>query len=252
MTASRRFTGWDDQADWYDAHLGDEGDDLYRAVVLPLVLRQLDLKPGMRVLDCACGQGVVARMLARQGVKVTGVDASEALIAAARRRDCSGIDYRVGDARELRAAIGKRRFERACIVLALQDIDELHTVAEQLALMLEPGGLLVAVLTHPCFRVPQHSDWLTDAQGRRGRWIDHYASEIELAITTHPGMPDSAESRSWHRPLASYIDAFGAAGFGLIRCEEPMSPRRGEHPEEQRSAAEIPLFIGLTWQRLPA
>ncbi|MDD5222626.1 MAG: methyltransferase domain-containing protein [bacterium] len=51
------------------------------------VVKELDLKPGLKVLDLGCGVGRVARMAARvvgsQG-EVTGVDASENMIRIAR------------------------------------------------------------------------------------------------------------------------------------------------------------------------
>lgn len=38
------------------------------------VIKKLDLKPGKRFLDCACGIGRVALPMAKKGIRVTGVD----------------------------------------------------------------------------------------------------------------------------------------------------------------------------------
>ena len=69
-------TAWEEQAQWYDARQGKEGDDFHRDLVLPAVLRQLRAQAGQTVLDCCCGNGVLGRHLASTGVKTIGVDAS--------------------------------------------------------------------------------------------------------------------------------------------------------------------------------
>ena len=52
--------------------------------------------PGTRLLDIACGSGYAASVAAGRGAEVSGLDASEALIAIARARTPAG-DFRVGD-----------------------------------------------------------------------------------------------------------------------------------------------------------
>jgi SAM-dependent methyltransferase len=52
--------------------------------------------PGLELLDIACGSGYAARVAARRGATVSGLDASEAMIAIARARTPAG-DFRVGD-----------------------------------------------------------------------------------------------------------------------------------------------------------
>src|SRR5215467_8599847 len=50
------------------------------------VVKVLGLRRGARVLDIPCGFGRHARLLARRGMLVVGVDLSQAMIAEARRR----------------------------------------------------------------------------------------------------------------------------------------------------------------------
>ena len=61
-----------------------------------LVFDRLGLGGGARLLDIACGSGFAAHLAADRTVGVSGVDASESLVAIARTRTPSG-DFRVGD-----------------------------------------------------------------------------------------------------------------------------------------------------------
>jgi SAM-dependent methyltransferase len=59
------------------------------------VLDLLRPQPGERILDLGCGDGALTEKLVALGAQVVGVDNSEEMIAAARRR---GLDARVADA----------------------------------------------------------------------------------------------------------------------------------------------------------
>jgi SAM-dependent methyltransferase len=63
-------------------------------------LARVDLEPGQRVLDIGCGVGAFLRLVADGGAIPFGVDASETLLAVARRR-LPGADLRVGDMESL-------------------------------------------------------------------------------------------------------------------------------------------------------
>lgn len=68
-------------------------------IVAPLWQAMLDtagVGPGARLLDAGCGAGGASLLAAQRGALVNGLDASEALLAIARRRVPDG-DFRVGD-----------------------------------------------------------------------------------------------------------------------------------------------------------
>ena len=91
--------------------------EIYEQYMVPAIfsrwsaalLDSVSPQPGERVLDLACGTGVVARMAAlmvQPGGQLSGVDSNGAQIATARTMDPS-IDWREGDAGALSFAGGE-------------------------------------------------------------------------------------------------------------------------------------------------
>ena len=60
------------------------------------VFDRLELQPGSRLLDVACGSGYAAMVAAARGAIVSGLDAAEPLLEIARTRTPEG-DFRAGD-----------------------------------------------------------------------------------------------------------------------------------------------------------
>ena len=84
------------------------------------------------ILDVGTGTGRAALFLARSGGRVTGVDASEAMLAVARQRaaaEALTVDWRVGDAHAL--DFPDRRFDVAvCLRVLMHTPDWKRCVAE--------------------------------------------------------------------------------------------------------------------------
>jgi cyclopropane fatty-acyl-phospholipid synthase-like methyltransferase len=97
---------------WWDAYFDEALVRLYRPFLpeertwaeVEGLVEALDLAPGARVLDLACGWGRHAVELARLGLEVCGLDRSEALLRhGARLADAAGVEVRWvrGDVRDL-------------------------------------------------------------------------------------------------------------------------------------------------------
>lgn len=264
----RTHTHWGDVAEWYDALVGDDGSEYHRKVIIPGVLRLLELNKieadRPQILDLACGQGVLCRRLAEEGCEVTGVDAAAPLLDAARKRnlkDKLAIKYTLADVTELLAengtpAYGLRAgsYDAVTIVLSIQNITPLSPVWESCHVLLKPGGKLIVVMMHPCFRVPKQSDWLWDeASFTQLRAIRHYLGGADVEIQTHPGHAahgqDNSTTTHFHRPLQAYVNTMGNAGLYIDNMQEWISHKTDqEGPKKEamdRARKEIPLFLAL-------
>jgi len=99
-----------------------------------------------RVLDLACGTGVLALELARLGHTVHGIDSSPGMIRIAREKGAGvpGVTFVIGDMREFRTA--QRYDVVTCTYDALNYIrrlPEVKRVIGNVAGALEPGGLFI-------------------------------------------------------------------------------------------------------------
>ena len=242
-------TDWGDVADWYDKLVGESGSEYHREVVLPGVLRLLALKQGERVLDVACGQGVLCRILRERGAEVTGVDAAAELVRAARERGPVDIAYHVADAREL-GFLPEGTFDAASCVLAIQNIHPIQGVFTGAARALRPGGRLVIVMMHPAFRGAKETSWgWDDKQNVQYRRVDRYLLPRKTPITTHPGKDPGLYTWTFHKPIEAYVKALRNAGLLIDAIEEwPSHKTSTSGPRaaaENAARKEIPMFMTI-------
>ena len=175
---------WDPVADWYAGWVGPEGSEHHRRLAIPALLDLLRPAAGEHVLDVGCGPGVLAPRIASAGTRYTGVDASRRLIAFARRHHGAQGRFVVGDATRLREVQGVEEgaCDAAVFLLSIQDIDPLEGALRSAAWALRPGGRMVMLMTHPCFRIPRQSGWGWDTQRRLRYRHRLYARDVGKTI----------------------------------------------------------------------
>lgn len=142
-------------ADWwatyFDAHYLTEYEPLFteendRRQVARLT-ELLELPAGARILDCPCGQGRHAHLLANAGYDVDGLDYSADLLEQAKARGTGRtLRFTRGDMRKLPAR-WTGRFDAVANLFTsfgffLNPADDARVVAE-FARVLKPGGVLV-------------------------------------------------------------------------------------------------------------
>lgn len=100
----------------------------------------LDPQAGERILDLGCGTGDIAATIAERGARVVGVDASAAMIDAARAR-FPALDFHVADAAALPF---EAEFDAVFSHAVLHWVPRADDAARGIARALKPGGRLVA------------------------------------------------------------------------------------------------------------
>ena len=168
---------------------------------------------GLKALDLGCGGGLVSAPLARLGAAVTGVDAGEEAIGAARAHAASAgltIDYRVGTAEAL-AASGAQ-FD---LVTALEIVEHVADVTVFLAAasaLTRPGGLIVLSTIN---RTPKARALAIVGAERILKWAPEGAHEYDKLVTPdeiRAGAPDVA----WEDPIGITYEPLGR-GWTLSR-----------------------------------
>jgi ubiquinone/menaquinone biosynthesis C-methylase UbiE len=249
-----RDTSWNKVADWYDELL--KNDDSYQAkVILPNILRVLDLKKGEQVLDLACGQGYFSNVFAHAGANVVASDLSKKLIETAKKDSKEKVLFYISPAHRSQF-LKDNSIDTIVIVLAIQNIENVSEVFSDCKRVLKNNGRIVLVLNHPAFRVPQGSDWYFN-EGVQSRIIHKYLSESKLSIDMTPGeknLKKKISTITFHRSLQYYMKLLSKNGFAITRLEEWISHKQsGAGPRqmaEDKARKEIPMFMCIEVKKI--
>lgn len=158
------------------------------------------------VLDIGCGEGWLARTLAEQGIRVTGVDVIPELIAQAQRS--GGGDFRVVSYEEIAEHGLDLRADVVVANFSLIGKDAVDALIARAPELLAPHGSLVIQTLHPVVArgdEPYRDGW------RAGSWTGFSAEFTDPA--------------PWYfRTLESWIKLLTDSGFLIRELREPLHP----------------------------
>lgn len=197
----------------YPKHLiegfGEEGDLLRKYLLNPTIFAFLegDVR-GKRILDAGCGQGYLCRLLAKLGVRVTGVEPAEAFYKYALLREESerlGIEYVQADLSTWTPPPDP--FDMVIANMVLMDIPDYESALNTCVAALASQGRLIVSLLHPCLEESESA------------WKDKGYVEVrdyfrERAVKQEYGY-------FIHRPLSTYLNSIIRAGCMIQSVIEP-------------------------------
>lgn len=242
---------WETNAAVWDEAMGEVGNSFVNTLIWPATRRLLDLQPGERVLDAACGNGLYSRWLAELGGQVTAFDFAQSMIERARQYppvnfDVGQIDYHVLDGTDEAAllTLGERSFDAAICQMALMDMSEIAPLLRALAKLLKPEGRFIFATTHPVFN-SAHCVRGSEAQEVENQTVTtHYMKILRyltpssvrgFALRDQPALQFYFE-----RSLQDLLAPCFAAGFVLDALEERAFPP--EDVDERRPLAKSGHF----------
>jgi len=207
------------------------------------LLELLELPSGARVLDCPCGQGRHAHLLAEAGFVVDGLDYSRALLTAAKRRGISrSLRYTQGDMRTLPPR-WTGRFDAVVNLFTsfgfFDDPGDDLRVLREFSRVLKPGGVLIwhGGSRDGVMAKFLHRDWWTTADGTmfgQERTFDPLSGFLEITSTWRGPDGDGERTHRIHLYTASEL-ASRMREVGLVVEEafdawtdKPLTRRSGE------------------------
>ena len=252
---------WDAKAAFWDERMGD-GNDFQLVLIGPAVERLLAVRPGERILDVACGNGVSSRRLAALGASVIAVDYSAEFLARARERPVPGdrIEYRLVDATDESQLLaqGEGQFDAILCNMAIMDMPDVDPLLNAAARLLAPGGRFVFSIQHPAFNSNAVSLCAESQVRDDGQEVTTHAVRVADYLTVPPGkgtgmLGEPEPHWYFHRPLHELFAACFRAGFVIDGLEEPAFPfgEADSRAVSWRNLAGIPpvLVVRLVPQR---
>lgn len=203
---------WEANAGAWTRVIRSHGVESRRVATDAAILDAVRSRSPQRVLDVGCGEGWLVRELAKDGIRVVGVDASAGLIEAARAAG-GGEFHQVSydDLVTEPGRLGLASFDAVVCNFALLH-DDIEALLRAFAALLTHSGVLLIQTVHP---------W--SARGDAG-YVDGWRTE---QFSSFAGQ--FAEPMPWYfRTLASWSDALRRAGYTIERIAEPTHPGTGE------------------------
>jgi SAM-dependent methyltransferase len=234
-------SAWERHAGWWQDGFTEGADPEYVEQIVPLCA---ELLAGRRqVIDVGCGEGQLARVLARGGAQVVGLDPTGAQLTVAAARG--------GSPRYMRAlagalAVRDASCDGALACLVFEHIADHRAAIDEVARVLSPGGRFVWFLNHPLLQCPG-SGWIIDHILEEEYWrVGPYLVTDIVMEELSPGVVLPFV----HRPLSEYVNALADAGLNVVRMLEPAPPPGFvDKAPEYENAATIPRLLVLVSEK---
>ena len=234
---------WETHAGWWQDGFTAGADPEYEEQILPLAAEQL--AGARRVLDIGTGDGQVARLAARLGAEVVGIDPTWNQLTVARARGGGPVYARTGAAA---LPFPDESFDTVLACLVFEHIEAVDEAIAEVARVLQPGGRFLFFLNHPLLQTP-NSGWIDDQildppeqYWRIGAYLKEDATIEEVSKDVF--IPFI------HRPMHRYVNALTGNGLLLTRMEEPPPPPGFlARAPEYTDAAEIPRLLFLRTEK---
>jgi SAM-dependent methyltransferase len=193
-------------------------------------------QPGRLTLDVGCGEGRLARDLKERGHNVRALDASRALVEAARSADPS-LDVARADAGALPLEDGAS--DLLVSFMVLMNVDDLGSVVSEAARVLESGGRFCIAITHPISTAGEFEAKEPDSPFViRESYFQPHRNDLRA---DRGGL--TMTFVDLHRPLQAYAEALEQSGFLIERIREIGDDEEPPQRESQLRWRRLPLFL---------
>jgi 2-polyprenyl-3-methyl-5-hydroxy-6-metoxy-1,4-benzoquinol methylase len=216
-----RQNTYDEVADQYAQYLwqSEQGAfSFHHDLIIPNLLSSVGDVAGLAVLDAGCGEGVIARLLAERGARVTAIDISPRLVALAQAQDLQrAVTYEVHDLSQPLPQY-EQQFDLVVSNLVLNDVPDYEGFINTVGAVTKPKGRFVLSFNNPYSALIREK-------------VQNYFDSG--AASLYNMAKEGVAVYYFHHTLEEYMTAFREAGFLLrsltdVRMTEEMVARMPE------------------------
>lgn len=206
---------------------------------MPATLKLLGNVKNKRILDLGCGAGIYAKILAKKGAKVKGIDISEEQIKIAKRENPK-IEFRAGNAEKL--PYKNKEFDIVLTALVLEHLKEWDKILAEIRRVLKKNGMFVFSIGNPvtnCIRVNNR---------RRISIKREYFREIRAKSR----WGEKGVCMIWyHKTYGTIVRSLVRNGFDLVDYEDakPINKSKKLFPKYYEETNILPYFCTWKWRK---
>ncbi|MEW6170841.1 MAG: class I SAM-dependent methyltransferase [Candidatus Omnitrophota bacterium] len=216
---------WDRMADYWNKDAGDTGVWHNYTDIDPVIFELLGNVKNKKILEIGCGNGYLSRLLAKQGVKVVGIDLSQKLLDYAIEKEKVrplGIKYFQRNAANL-TGIKNKTFDIAIANMCLMDVRNAEKAIKEISRVLKKNGKFIFSINHPVFF---YQKWIyAKRNGKKffARAVLKYKTPCILKQTL---WSTGIKVMGYRRPIEEYLKYLKKAGFVIDDFREIVSKKK--------------------------
>src|SRR3989344_631207 len=230
ITNDQNIQEWSSVSNEIIENFGDQGDFYRKHQLNPAILSLLTDVRGKIILDAGSGTGYLARLLAKEGAYVTGIEPATNLYNYAvlqEKKEPLGITYLQEDLSAWKPI--PNTFDMVVSNMVFMDIPDYQSAIRNCVASLKQNGVFVFSFLHPCFE--EDIDW------RKQQYVSTKEYFEEYAVKQFAG-------HFFHRTLSSYINLIAENSCYIEKMIEPQLSKEivDKYPQQERSH-HVPLFL---------
>lgn len=238
---------YDNVAKQYSDSMSDGGDFYHRTQIDPSIYKIIGDPKGKTIYDLGCGNGYIARNLARKGAKVFASDISSELVRLAKEKSKDlDINYSVRDALDFNG-FNDNQFDVVVMNMVIHYIKDLDTLFKGVGRILNKGGLFVFSTNHPFRPSYPYSDWelgkINDKEVLFIKATGYLKKEVRNGVCW---CDNKTKLVMYNQPLNLLVNTMAKHGLYTFQMEEPESDGFAHRfSKKLQKSHYIPTFIIL-------
>jgi ubiquinone/menaquinone biosynthesis C-methylase UbiE len=236
---------YDKFADKYSTSMGERGDFHHKTSIDPQIYSIIGDSKGKTIYDIGCGNGYIARKLAKDGAKVFASDSSEKLINIAKEKTKDlEIQYSVHDATNF-SSYKNNFFDCVIMNMVIHYVKDLDKLFKGINRVLKDNGVFVFSTNHFFRPDYPYSEWVGGSIKNKKQLFIKVTGYLKQTVINVISLWDNKTKLTIHkRPLNFFVNKLSKYGLYVFKVIEPESIGFAkDFSKDLQNSHHIPTFI---------